>query len=74
MKLKHKNSRVRCEVSYNAFRQFLKYEIEHAFKNYRKDMLSKGFEDSNKLEYTFYLSLIEYFNKYNDVNLEIVKI
>ena len=74
MKLKHKNSRVWCEVSYNAFRQLLKDEIEQAFKNYRKDMLSKGFEDSNKLEYTFYLNLIENFNKYNDVNLEIVKI
>jgi len=74
MKLKHKNSRVRCEVSYNTFRQLLKDDIEQAFKNYRKDMISKGFEDSNKLEYTFYLNLIEFFNKYNDVNLEIVKI
>ncbi len=74
MKLKHKHSRVRCEVSYNAFRQLLKSDVEQAFKNFRKDMISKGFEDNNLLEYTFYLNLIENFNKYNEVNLEIVKI
>lgn len=75
MKLKNKNNpRVRCEVSYNAFRQILKDDIEQAFKNFRKDMISKDFEDNNKLEYAFYLNLIENFNKYNEVNLEIIKI
>ena len=74
MKLRHKYSRVRCKASYNAFRQLLKSDVEQAFKNFRKDMLSKGFEDNNVLEYTFYLNLIENFNKYNEVNLEIVKI
>lgn len=74
MKLKHKHSRVRYEVSYNAFRQLLKSDVEQAFKNFRKDMISKGFEDNNVLEYTFYLNLIKNFNKYNEVNLEIVEI
>ncbi len=74
MKLKYKHSRVRCEVSYNTFRQLLKDDIEQAFKNFRKDMVNKDFEDNNLLKYTFYLNLIENFNKYNEVNLEIVKI
>lgn len=74
MKLKHKHSRVRCEVSYNAFRQLLKDDVEQAFNNFRKDMISKGFKDNNAVEYTFYLNLTENFNKYNKVNLEIVKI
>ena len=74
MKLKHKYSRVRCEVSYNEFRQLLKSDVEQAFKNFRKDMISKGFEDNNVLEYTFYLNIIENFNKYNEVNLDIVEI
>ena len=74
MKLKHKYSRVRCEVSYNAFRQLLKSDVEQAFKNFRKGMISKGFEDNNVLEYTFYLNIIENFNKYNEVNLDIVEI
>lgn len=75
MKLKNKNNpRVRCEVSYNAFRQILKDDIEQTFKKFRKDMISKGFEDNNKLEYAFYSNLIENFNKYNEINLEIIKI
>lgn len=74
MKLKHKHSRVKCEVSYNAFRQLLKADIEQAFRNFRKDRLSKGFEDNHMLEQSFYLDFIENFNKYNKVNLEIVKI
>lgn len=75
MKLKNKyNYRVRCEVSYNEFRQFLNDDINQAFKNFRKDMINKGFEDNNMLEYAFYLNLIENFNKFNEVNLEIIEI
>lgn len=51
MKLKNKNnSRVRCEVSYNAFRHILKPEIEQAFKNFRKEKLQNNFSDNNALE------------------------
>ena len=54
MKLKNKNNqRVRCEVSYNAFRHILKPEIEQAFKNFREEKIKNNFPDNNNIEAEF---------------------
>ncbi len=75
MKLKNKNNaRVSCEISYNAFRQILKPEIEQAFKNFRDDKLKNNFPDDNVLETDFYRNLKENFNKYTDSELMIISI
>ena len=73
MKLKNKNNpRVRCEVSYNAFRYILKPEIEQAFKNFREEKLKNSFPDNNSIEIEFYKDLKENFNKYSDSELIII--
>ena len=75
MKLKNKNNpRVRCEVSYNAFRHILKSEIEQAFKNFREEKLQNNFADNNNIETEFYKNLLENFNKYTDSELIIISI
>lgn len=75
MKLKNKNNpRVRCEVSYNAFRHILKPEIEQAFKNFREAKLTNNLPDNNNIEAEFYQDLKENFNKYNDSALIIISI
>ena len=75
MKLKNKNNpRVRCEVSYNAFRHILKLELEQAFKNFREEKLKNNFPDNNNIETEFYQDLKENFNKYSDSELIIISI
>lgn len=75
MKLKNKNNpRVRCEVSYNAFRHILKLEIEQAFTNFREDKLKDNFSDNNKFEAEFYQNIKENFNKYTNSELVIISI
>ena len=75
MKLKNKNNpRVRCEVSYNAFRHILKPEIEQAFKKFREAKLQNNFTDNNNIEAEFYKNLKENFNKYTDSELVIISI
>ena len=75
MKLKNKNNpRVRCEVSYNAFRHILKPEIEQAFKNFREEKLQDNFPDNNTIETEFYKNLLENFNKYTNSELVIISI
>ena len=75
MKLKNKNNpKVRCKVSYNAFRHILKPEIEQAFKNFREEKLQNNFTDNNNIETEFYKNLLENFNKYTNSELIIISI
>lgn len=75
MKLKNKNNpRVRCEVSYNAFRHILKPKIEQAFKNFREEKMKNNFPDNNSIEAEFYQNLKENFNKYTVSDLIIISI
>lgn len=75
MKLKNKNNpRVRCEISYNAFREILKPEIEQAFKKFREEKLKSNLLDNNDIETEFYQDLRKNFNKYTDSGLIIISI